>query len=172
MRTFDAQQPELHASYALMQIPDWPGVRRVLTGDPDLYQQPVLLERLAIACARLYQNLEALMFWCLLMEHHPHYAQTAIEKQTHQPIHQLWDNFWTINETWDGSYFPAFVLAKTPALIHRLDEFVAFESPATRAMIDLLEHHLGGHDEIAARKQLQDISPELLAVYMEIRQPG
>lgn len=171
MRTFDAQNPEMHASYVLMQIPDWPSVHRVLIDDPDLYRQPKLLERLAIACDALRQSAEALLLWCLLMERHPSYAQTAIEKQVQQPVYRLWESFWAFDESWDRDYFPAFVLMQNPGLIHRLDEFTSLESVSTRAMIDLLESHLAGDDEIAARKQVQGISPELLNAYIEIRRP-
>ncbi len=163
---FDPQQAELHQSFALLQIPDYPAVINRLTDDAGLYQQPLLLERLAISYSALRQDENALLIWCLMMELSSDYTETALERYKTHKIHQLWLDFWDLDEGWPCMHFPAFVLARQPALVHHLADLPPLRQPTSQAMATLLQQRLRGEDEIAARERLQALSPALLRVYL------
>lgn len=163
---FNPEQPELHASSALLEIPDYPALIERITADPGLYQQPILLERLAISYTALHQDENALVIWCLMMERDKEYAEEAIERYKTHRVHQLWQDFWDINDDWPREHFPAFVLARHPPLLHSLSDFPSLKQPASQAMANLLKMRIRDEDEIIERRQLQEISPGLLRVYL------
>jgi hypothetical protein len=163
---FNPNQPELHASSALLEIPDYPALIERLTADPSLYQQSILLERLAISYTALHQDENALIVWCLMMERDKDYSEAAIERYKTHRVDQLWLDFWDADDDWPREHFPAFVLAKQPALLHSLDDFPPLRQPASQAMAHLLQRRITGEDEILERKRLQQISPKLLRVYL------
>jgi hypothetical protein len=166
---FDPAQPALHRSYALRQIPDWTALEHTLNNDPQRYQYPQLIEHLATSAAMLKQPAKALLLWCMLVEKFSTYADTALEENKDQTIYPLWQQFWDLNDGWPVSFFPAFVFLKQPGLIHHLETLPAFENRATLAMIVLLKCRQKRQDEISARETLQNISPALLRLYLQLR---
>ncbi|MBR9912280.1 MAG: hypothetical protein GYB33_18210 [Gammaproteobacteria bacterium] len=179
-QVFDPQQPELHASFALAQIPDWQAVREQLQTEPALYRQPLLLERMAEACAALQEDEQALLHWCLLFERQPDYAEKAIRAHSGSTAINLWQDFGELEDKLDqelsNTWFGAFVLAKRPGLIHHLDGHHLDPShpdsrltePANQAMLALLRARHDGADEVPARQQLKSLHPLLLAMYKAI----
>ncbi len=165
--TFNAQQPHLHQSYALGQIPDWTALEQSLSEEPLLYQHPQLMEHLGTTYSMLKQGVKSLLLWCQMIAHHNDYAETVIEQHTEQAIYPLWQQFWELDDDWPTAFFPAFVLFKQPGLIHHLSEFPVLENPATQAMAKLLHCRQRGEDEIAAREQLQKVSPALLRLFLD-----
>ena len=168
-QAFDPAKPQLHRSYALLQIPDWPQLNDCLERTPDLYKQPVLLERLAITRAALQRREAALLTWCVMMERFSEDAEKAIEAGGQSPVAELWDSFWEFNDAWPNDHFPAFVLARHPGLLRHLQTIPALERPASQAMIALLKCRQVSADEIVARERLQNISPVLLQMYLQER---
>lgn len=163
---FNPQQAERHDSFTLLQIPDYPAVINGFIADPSLYQHPILLERLATSYTALHQDENALLTWCLMMEQDSDYTETALEQYKTHKIHSLWLDYWDIDDTWPIQHFPAFILARKPALLHRLGNFPPLQQPASQAMAALLQKRLTGTDEIAARQELQTQSPALLRFYL------
>lgn len=168
---FDPENPQYHRSFALEQIPDWPGVQQCLIDDPLLYRQPPLLERLALSCNALQQNEKGLLLWCILFEQHSDYASEAIGRHAYLAVNDLWQDFWEmeemLNETLQSAWFSAFILARQPGLIHHLRQITPFAHPASKAMVDVLQARLTGADEIPAREQLMSVHPALLRMYQE-----
>ena len=168
--SFDPAHPQIHRSYALLQIPDWQAIVDTLGNDEQRYQYPQLLETLSTSYAMQHKAAQALLLWCLLAEKHSDYFEEAIETQKSLPIFTLWDNFWELNDGWPSSFFTAFVLLKQPGLIHHKEECNQLESRSSQAMINLLHSRLSNENEIPAREQLQAVSPALLRLYLELRE--
>ncbi|MFT5505756.1 MAG: hypothetical protein ACI8XC_003479 [Gammaproteobacteria bacterium] len=164
---FDATNPELHASAVFLAIPDYPALNDCLLADPELYLQPILLERLAMGFHAMRQNEQAMIIWCLLMELAPEFAEQAIGRYPSHQIHDIWLDFWEQSDDWDYRLFPAYVLIQRPAIIHFLENFNALKQPSNQAMVALLTKRLNNQDEISARQALQEISPELLSIYLD-----
>jgi hypothetical protein len=164
---FDANNPELHSSAALLAIPDYPAMIHCLLTDPALHLQPVLLERLAIGYHATRHNEHSMIIWCLLMELAPAFTEQAIARYSSHQIHILWMDFWEQNEDWDRTLFPAYVLIRRPAIIHLLEKFPALKQPSNLAMVTLLRKRLNNEDEISARQALQEINPLLLSAYLD-----
>jgi hypothetical protein len=165
---FDSTQPKLHPSYCLMQIPDWAGARERLEQEPDKHQSVDLIQNLALCCERLSDHNTAALLWCLLFDCDQDFAENAIESRVSNLMWPLWETFWEINDGGTTSFFPAFVLANEPGLIHHLPAIAPLTSPSTVAMADILKAHLHGGDEIVHREKLQAISPALLRLYMQV----
>ena len=167
--TFNPQQPTLHASYALMQIPDWHAALNSLQKTPRLFTCAPLLQRLAQCHEQLAHHNEALIVWCLLFECDNAVAEKAIDAKLSRPLWVLWQDFWDINDGGMKSFFPAFVFIKNLGLIHHLHKFPALTAPSSKAMVELLAIHINGADEVSAREALQNISPALLRLYLNAR---
>ncbi len=164
---FNPDQPQLHASLALLTIPDYPATVKCLTAESSLFQQPVLMERLITSYNALHQHENELIQWCLLVELDADFTERALEKFRSQRVFALWQDFWEINDDWPTSQFPAYILIRQPGLLHHLDNFPTLRLSSSRTTIRLLRKRLAGEDEIIARKELQALSPMLLSVYLE-----
>ena len=94
-------------------------------------------------------------------------AEAAIEAERHSAVAQLWDSFWEQCDAGPVHYFPAYLLARQPGLVHHLKLIPEPEQAANQAMIALLQNRLAGENEILGREGLQKVSPALLALYLE-----
>lgn len=168
-KAFDAQKPELHISYALMQIPDWNAVLDCLKKDHSLQSSPELLRRLAVCYESLKLENESIVMWCLLMELDGEYCEKSIERKDSPVMWSLWQDFWDINDGGLKSFFPAFVFASRPGLVHLLDKLPPLQVASNLAVIEAIQARLSGSDEISARKKMQDISPGLLRLYLNAK---
>jgi hypothetical protein len=83
----------------------------------------LLLGRQATVYQILYRTGEALVLWCLLMEHHTKYAKQAFEQRRGEVIHQLLEEFFSFEDDLETAESPAFVLVKQPELIRHLHSF-------------------------------------------------
>ncbi|MBX2858936.1 MAG: hypothetical protein KTR17_09760, partial [Cellvibrionaceae bacterium] len=165
---FEPNKEKLHRSYVLMQIPDWEALDICLKAENQHYQQTTLLLRSALCSEALKHLHHALLCWCLLMELDPKKAETAIEAKTSNLVWHLWQRFWDTEDSDNMpiEFFPAYIFKQQPGLIHHLDAVPPLQSPATRAFISAIQARQGGGDQIVARKQMQQISPSLLAMYL------
>lgn len=167
-KTFDPENPDLHQSSALLQIPDYTAVVTSLIDNNNYLQHPQLIHRLAESYAALHQVENALITYCLLIENDSVYAEDALDDSEVGEVQKLWQDFWELNDDWSIELFPAYVLAKQRGLIHQLNQFPSLENSATQAMVNLQRQQLQGQDEISQRKALQEISPELLNIYLTL----
>lgn len=166
---FDPTRPGYHASSALLEIPDYAAVVACLKNDDNLFQQPLLLERLALGLNALHKDENALVIWCLMMEVDASYTETALDRLRAHKVNTFWQDFWELNDDWPCELFPAYLLARRPSLLHYLDDLPDLRSPASEAMVSLLKLRQKQEDEIPARSVLKGISPELLSVYLGCR---
>ncbi len=157
-------QPPQHPSYAWLQIPDWQAVidsidaAQIDDGDTDLI-------------ARLTQALyfgghpeQAVVTGARLFEIDPQQAVSALAFLP--TIDSLWQTFHDGDDPHPASHFPAWLLLHRPGLIHHLrSQYPTPLSAPFQACAQLLRKRLENADEIAAREQLQAISPGLLRVY-------
>ncbi len=164
---FNPEKPWLHASSALLKIPDHAAVVEYLNDDPELYRQTTLLERLALSHSAMHRRENALILWCLLMELDTGFTEQALSRDCSNQVYTLWQDFWDFDDSWSSTFFPAYILIRHPGLLHYLERFQALQLSASKAALALLEKRSNGEDEISARQTLQTISPELLAVYLQ-----
>lgn len=163
---FDPEQPQLHLSHALGQIPDWQKLELTLVADPQLYEHPQLLERLARCYSATGQQAKVRALWCLLFDYFPDYAESAVEDSQDQAICALWEGFWDIHDDWQPALFASFVLISEPGLLHHLHQYRSLADKVNLAAVDLLRYRASGENEAAARKKLQSLSPEMLGFYL------
>lgn len=165
---FDPDNDKLHRSYVLMQIPDWEAAESCLAAEEQQHHQPTLLLRSAVCYEALHNPHQALLCWCLFMERAPKKCEAAIEAKTSNLVWHLWQNFldWEGSDNTPAEFFPAYIFKRHPGLIHHLHTVPQLQSPASQALINAIQARLSGGDQIAARKQMQQISPSLLAMYL------
>ena len=159
---FDPAQPRLHLSYALARIPDWRALEAALTADPQLPDQPPLLERLAGCLAAAAKQVESSALWAVLFDRYPAHAEEAIERSRQQPIYRLWDAFWESGNDWRPEEFTGFLLIGQPGLLAQLRRFTPLHEEPNRAVAELLHCQRARLDEVMARRRLQQVSPGLL----------
>lgn len=166
---FDSEQPRVHQSHALEKIPDWAALKETLVDEPALFQQPVLLQRLANAHRQLGEKSLYLLLWCYLFEHHLVWASDIVEAREEPELYDLWEQFHDSDEEMDPVWFAGFILIKNRGLIHQLRHVGEFTHSSTLAVIDLLEMALKKDDEARVRQRLQQISRPLLTIYLNSR---
>jgi len=164
---FDPDQPQLHVSHALGQMPDWRELEQTLVDDPQLFNYPQLSERLAGCYSATGQHAKANVLWCLLFDRFPDYAESAMEDDPEQKTYLLWEDFWDVYEHWQPVLFASFVLITEPGLLHYLNQFPPMEEEANLATLGLLLCSHSGENETLARKKLQSLSPEMLSFYLQ-----
>lgn len=157
-------KPPRHPSYAWAQIPDWQAVIDSIDAAQIGDTETDLLARLTQALYFGGHPEQAIVAGARLFEIDPKYAISAL---TFLPsIDSLWQTFHDGDEPHPPSHFPAWLLLHHPGLIHHLhDDYPTPRSEPFQACAQLLRKRLEKADEIAAREQLQGISPGLLRVY-------
>lgn len=167
-RHFDPQQPARHASHAWAQIPDWPQVIDSIEAVADFHRHFPLLRRLAEALHRCRQQEAALLLWGYLFELSPEAAEREIETQPIDRLRRHWHSF-ADSDGVQSMHFPAFMLLREPGLLYHLEQarHPVPGGEAFEAARRLLQARAQGADEMAERRTLQVISPELLRVYLQ-----
>ncbi len=163
---YDPQTPKNHASYALAEIPDWAAVKERLNAEPLLFEQPILLQRLATAHRHLGENSFYLLLWCYLFEHHTAWAVDEVEERNEPELYDLWEQFHDSDEEMDPAWFVGFVLIRHRGLIHQLEKVGEFSHPCTLAVVDLLTYTMEKRDEAQARQRLQQVARPVLNIYL------
>jgi hypothetical protein len=176
---FNVQQPEHHQSAMLLQIPDYPAAIKCLTNCPDLFQRPILLHRLALSYGAIHKPVYALANWCALIEVDLEFANNALNSSSSQnvstaKVYSHWQDFLDLDQCdpqkpWPCAFFPAYLLVKQSNLAQHISHVTALKEPASRAMLRLVQQTLRDDEELAARKALQLISSDLLAIYLSYR---
>ncbi|HEY7774627.1 MAG TPA: hypothetical protein VIC26_15690 [Marinagarivorans sp.] len=165
---YNAEQPKLHNSYAIAQIPDWQTVTRQLLNQALTYEHCELLVRLADAFYYLNDQAKSRFCWVLAFERFPQQAELLLEKSKPVSVLALWEDFCDLNDAWPDVFFAGFILASEPSLIYQAEYFPAFSQSTTQLVADLMAKKLAGDDEITARQNVQNYSPALLRMVMSV----
>lgn len=165
-KPFDHSQEKLHASYALMQVPDWQAALSCLLKEEGVYQQVTLVLRVIQCLEALKKPQQALVHWCLLMELDESACEESIEAKASPLIEDLWEAFWEISDDLPAAFFPAYLLLQQPGLIHHLQEIPPLTLPATQTVVAAIQARINKEDEVPYRKRLQEINPLLLKLFI------
>lgn len=173
-RAFDPQQPKLHSTWTLMQIPDWQATLNRLSEEGRAFSEPILLHRLAQGFEHLRLRSDALLCWCHLLELDAEFAEQQItgnhsntnSNTSSRLIKPLWDAYWDHRDALSAEFFGPYLLAREPGIVHRSSEFPGFKTAANQAMLLAVSTRLKKDDETEARKRLQAVSPSLLRLFM------
>jgi len=168
---FDPGQPDFHASYPQMQTPDWEVVARLVQSVPDHAEHAVLLSRLVLALHHCWCPEAAMLAWARGCELGTELSPADLIPRIALRLHQRTLEFESFDEPLSAADFSAWLLAQEPGLLHHREHI---DTPVpTRAvflaMAELLRTGAWRADEVAARKQLQKLSPPLLRTYLEMR---
>ena len=165
---YNAEQPKLHSSYAIAQIPDWQTVTRQLLNQALTYEHCELLVRLADAFYYLNDLAKSRFCWVLAFERFPQQAEVLLEKNKPVSVLPLWEDFCDLNDAWPDVFFAGFILASEPSLIYQTEYFPTFSQSTTQLVADLMVKKMAGDDEISARQNIQNYSPALLRMVMSV----
>lgn len=178
-RSFSADQPQLHRTFALSQAQDWAGVSACVLKEPQWWLQPSLCLALANSGAFQHRRIEALTGWFNLCWHSPDEAAAALNK-TQQPdagIGAAWQKFLAVEDELDDvgaddaaltpCDFPAWMLLHEAGLARQLGiELAQTQTPGEeryRCVHKWIEARRAQKrdDELALRKALQVSQPML-----------
>jgi hypothetical protein len=178
-RTFSADQPQLHRTFALSQAQDWASVSACVLKESQWWQQPSLCLLLAHSGAFQHRRIEALTGWFNLCWHAPDEAATALHR-TQQPdagVGAAWQQFLAVEDELDDADtdetaltpcdFPAWMLLHEAGLARQLSvDLAQTQTPGEeryRCVHKWIEARRTQRrdDELALRKALQASQPTL-----------
>ena len=172
---FDPDHPERHASRAYREGLDWERSRRSVLAVPGYETEPALLVRLAEACWRLRERVEAIESWFALC----HLAPEAFERLLEAADFPDWAlrSAWRVALEQDPEcamtpeWFPAWMLIEEPGLAAGLAPRHRDDAPsrAFDAVMALLAHPSPDERGMELRRSLQDIAPGLLERFLAKR---
>ena len=169
---FDAEKPEMHASYPAMQLEAWGQVQRSIELESAWTEQPLLLRRYAQASGRLQQNERAACCWFRLCWEFPHQAD-AIGREAEPVWRHRWQRFLGLEPELANQDFPAWSLLEQPVLASRLaDEDCLNEVEVPEDYLVTADLVVAGAaavpvaDQIADRKRLKELNPDLFTHYL------
>lgn len=172
-KSFSPAEPDVHCSYAYAQIPDWQALVSCLEHDPQLFDSPILLARLAQGFWQCRQVKAFYLLWGFLFERYADDGERLIAQQG-QFLVENWDQFLAFDEEWPAEEFLGFLFIQQPGLVQLLDHLPALQgmpvmNPVNRAVLELVRVRLTGGDERFARAALQNASPVMLRFYLNKR---
>lgn len=172
-KSFSAAEPELHCSYAYGQIPDWQALVVCLEQEPQLFESPLLMARLAQGVLQCQQVNAFYLLWGFLFERFAEDGERLIGQQGELLV-EKWDQFLAFDDEWPAEHFLGFLLIQQPSLAQLLDNLpllqrVQSKNPVNRAALELVRARLAEKDERAAREALQKVSPMMLSCYLNKR---
>jgi hypothetical protein len=172
-KSFSTAEPELHCSYAYWQIPDWQALVSCLEHEPQLFESPILMARLAQGFLQCQQVNAFYLLWGFLFERFAEDAERLIGQQGELLV-EKWDQFLAFDEEWPAEHFLGFLLIQQPGLVQVLDNLpllqrVQSNNPVNRAAVELVRTRLAEQDERGAREALKKVSPLMLSFYLNKR---
>ncbi len=118
-RRFDPRNPDLHASYAALQLFDWETVKKAVEAEQNYLIEPVLLTRHAEACERLGDTSGWLSDWCRLcwdFEAHASDVLDSVQGMTLK-LNRFWEAFKQLEYELTVCDFPAYLISVQPDLV-------------------------------------------------------
>ena len=167
---FDPAAPRLHASHAWLRAERWDAVRSTIEAEPDWRWQPDLVALHAEAAWRRRDPATARQDWAWLCWEHPDHAERRLAAATlpDPRLRELWNAFEDMDDALEVEEFPAWLL------LHDSSAGVAVppdRAPADErgAVYSLLHRLVSGDDNIELRRQLDDMHPTLLRLFLASR---
>ena len=165
---FDPEYPDHHASRAYLECRDWSAALRVTQAEPDCENQPVLLERTALAFWQTDQTVQAFERWFMLCWLAPDYFENLI-KNGHIPASLLlehWNQALNVDLEPELSveWFPAWLMLHVPGLARSIKSRGACAGPK-RAFDLVRQLVMSDEEQLALRRELKDIHPGLFKYY-------
>ena len=169
---FDAEYPERHASRAYLECADWNSVLRATQAEPELENQPVLLERMAEALWQTDQTTQAIERWFTLCWLAPEHFERLIENGhiSASLLLEHWNQAMNVDMEPELTmeWYPAWVMLHEPGLARSIKSRNADTGP--ERAYDLVRELLMGNDEqLALRRELKDIHPGLFDYFLQNR---
>jgi hypothetical protein len=169
-RAFDPGTPRLHAAFAWERAGRWDAVCHAVQAQPDWRGQPLLLLAHAQACWRRRDLAAARRDWMWLCWEHPLDAERAFiaPQLPDRRLADLWGAFGDLDPALPTEDFPAWLLLREPGAAASVPPDSA--PPDERgAAYRLLCRLVGGEDDIDLRRELAEVHPELLRLYLARR---
>ena len=170
---FDPERPQLHASHAYAHALDWPRTIAAIEAVPDHADEPVLLERLAIARLREGDRNGAIAALSQLCWRSPETASECLEKGSigDFTVSQAWLAFVDLDAEPDVTFFPAYQLLAEPGLVRSLPRSLASgEGMSAGEHAFRVVRALLCADSAETRRALRAAAPWLLDAYHQMRE--
>ena len=174
-RTFNPEQPKLHASYTAGRAFEWQQVITTLQAEPSWQQQVDLLWRCAKAYEQLHNKAAALHTYFQLCWQFPD-AADAIGRRAAAPQQLTWDNFLALEPELPNELFPAWYLIDQPGMVHQLpppeNRQQTTGTHCYRVIYGLSQKSSAdsttfNRTHIPLRSELKQLSPTLFTHYMQ-----
>lgn len=179
---FTPETPKLHSSYTYAHAYDWNSVRTSIEWEDGWYEHPVLLIRHVKACTMLRDEPAVYLSVFKLCWYHPKYLDSVFNGNTPSGLKLQWQFFEDDFDELDRESFPAWFLMRHSGLIGSLPVHVESEEDdpsksgsrkskgyrSYQLVYSLLQARQQNNDddEMLFRKQLQEVNPDLLKVYI------
>ncbi len=173
---FDTYRPELHSSFAEIQVGNWPDVLKTVEQEPRWQKEPVLICRRALALHRLGNRPEAMQAWHSLCWSMPEEAAKRLVSPDFcsDSVRRLWRDFLDTDLGERPEDFPSWHLLTNPDVVLALglEHVPAGEGAwqAYRTLHRMLDgrgaSHAPGKTEIELRRSLQETHPMLFQAYL------
>lgn len=176
---FDANEPQAHASWLHEQLGDWPGVLAATEPDrSDLYNEPPLLTRRALALYKTRRTADANVMWCQLCWLDGECANELFQSADFPDttLQRIWHDFLDLDSDLAGNpaWFPCWLLCTQPGLRSAFDDTPVLRNPEGRAQRAFaMLHALVTCEKIAAntvsaerRATLKSLAQEVFDWYL------
>ncbi|MBK1617936.1 hypothetical protein CKO42_05600 [Lamprobacter modestohalophilus] len=170
---YNPASPRLHASHAWLRAERWDAVRSAIEQEPNWRWHPDLVVLHAEAAWRRRDPISARQDWAWLCWEHPHHAEPLLVAATlpDSRLCELWSTFEDMDTALEVEEFPAWLL------LH--DRSAAAAVPPDRAPDDergalysVLHRLVSGEGNIELRRQLDDMHPAMLRLFLASCQTG
>ncbi len=169
-RPFDAAEPQLHASFPWARAGRWEAARQAIEAESDWLREPALLLAHAEACRRQGDKMAALKDWMWLCWEHPFEAERVLASAGFPDpgLAEHWADFGDLDPPLETEDFPAWLLLQEPSTAVSVtpDSVPADERYEAYG---LLQRLVIGEDDIELRRELSEIHPQLLGLFLARR---
>jgi hypothetical protein len=172
-RPFDPHQDRAHASWVYAECLDWQAVHDSIMKTDGALGQPVLLGRLAEACWRLDQRMDAVTRWCRLCWRFPDHASVLFNAPgfPDSALRGAWKRFHDLETEPDPAWFPAWLLLNEPGLARALPPDLASDIAGPEHGFRILrqlvtDSAVPDQQDMGLRRALQAEHPEFLTLFL------
>ncbi|MGB5832455.1 MAG: hypothetical protein WBG92_10750 [Thiohalocapsa sp.] len=167
---YDPASPRLHASHAWLRAERWDAVRMAIETETDWRRHPDLVALHAEAAWRRQDPATARLDWAWLCWEHPHHAERVLgsAKLPDPHLRELLNAFDDLDDCLEIEEFPAWLLLHDSATAAAVSPEQAPDDERG-TVYGLLHGLVSGDDGIELRRQLDDIHPSLLRLFLASR---
>jgi len=169
-QAFDPAAPGLHAAWAWRRAGRWQPVRDAVEAEPHWREIPGLVLLHAEACRRTRELAVAMQDWMWLCWEHPDAAESALGTGAagDATLAGHWKAFLDLDPELPTEDFPAWLLLREPGLTAAVAPEAAPDDERGEPY-RLLHRLVSGADDIATRRALSEVNPELLRLFLARR---